>query len=130
LWELDGDGTAGDFSGVSWEVQHGHQLLDNGNLLLFNNGTGGFDGLSFALEFTLDESEHVASEIWNYDGNQSSFILGDVQRIGNGNTLVDYSMEGVIHEVTGNNTLVRTIEGGPFGYLDWRESLYGPPNRW
>jgi hypothetical protein len=141
LWNFAGDGS-GDFEGVSWHRQHGHQLLDNGNMLLFNNssdfggGTNPADGAaggifvatpSMALEFSLDESAGQAALVWSYDGRQSSNVLGDVERLPNGNTLVTYSTPGVIHEVTSSQTLVRSITLERTGYADWRPTLYGAP---
>ncbi len=136
LWDLEGD-SGGDFTGVSWSRQHGHHLLDNGDLLIFNNGggSGGFFGgeASLALEFALNGT--TASQAWSYDGNESSSTLGDVQRLSNGNTLVTYSNAGVIHEVDPSGNLVRSIaqsgnRAGTGGYSDWRPDLYGAPYRY
>ncbi len=132
LWTLEGDGNSGDFSGVSWSSQHGHELLGNGHLLFFNNGESGFGARSIAKEYALDEIAGVAHDIWNYDGAQYTANFGDVQHSAiNGNILVDYSLAGIIHEVDRLGNTVRTITvSSPLGYMDWRSSLYGPPNRW
>jgi hypothetical protein len=157
LWALEGDG-GGDFSGVSWDRQHGHHLLDNGNLLIFNNNgatggagaaasdgtddsdtpaSGGFfgGGNSMALEFAFSGSS--VSQTWSYSGGESSGTFGDVERLPNGNTLVTYSNAGVMHEVDSSGNLVRTITvggggggGGTGGYADWYEDLYNAPHRY
>jgi len=135
LWALDGDGDTVDgvsyLLGVSWSRQHGHHLFADDRLLIFNNGAGGFSsGESIALEFSLDENAGSASEVWRYSGGASSQTLGDVQKLGNGNVLVTYSNNGVIHEVSPSGTLLRTLTASGFGYSDVRGSLYGAPDRW
>jgi len=61
-------------------------------------------------------------------GNQHGDSLGDVQRLPNGNTVVTYSNGGVILELDASWNTVQTLKGG-FGYADWRQTLYGPPER-
>jgi hypothetical protein len=128
-WVLGG--AASDFSGdgAEWRRQHGHQLLSADRLLFFNNGDAG-DTSSIAREVELEPNTGIAKRVWAYDGGLSSAVLGDVQRLPNGNTLVAYSTAGMIHEVTPNGALVRTLEwpiGGAFGFVNHRPSLYGPP---
>ena len=135
VWALDGDGNTVDgvtyLSGVSWSRQHGHHLFADGSLLIFNNGEGGFGGgESIALEFSLDGNAGTADEVWRYSGGASSQTLGDVQKLTNGNVLVTYSNNGVIHEVSSSGTLLRTLTASGFGYSDVRGSLYGAPERW
>jgi hypothetical protein len=55
--------------------------------------------------------------------------LGDVQRLPNGNTLVVYSDEGDMREVTPDGDIVQILTAPMFGYASFRESLYGPPLR-
>jgi hypothetical protein len=132
-WALGGADS--DFADASWSRQHGHHTLDNGNILLFNNNRGGGfgGGSSLALEFALDEGNGTATEVWQYDGGASSMTFGDVQRLDNGNTLVTYSNDGLVHEVDPGGRLLQSTSWGSsrsIGYLDWRKSLYDPPNRW
>ena len=54
-------------------------------------------------------------------------MLGDVQRLPNGNNLVTFSTSGQIHEMTPSGTLVAKFTSTAFGYTEFRESLYGPP---
>lgn len=140
VWNLQGD-AGGDFSGVTWDGQHGHQLLDNGNILFFSNGgasrdeTDGSDGIfdiesSEALELSLDLSSAAAFEIWSCKGGAISLALGDVQRISNGNTLVTYSLAGKIHEVAPSKALIRSISVEGIRYTNWRPTLYGEPYRY
>ena len=57
----------------------------------------------------------------------SSNVLGDIQRLPNGNYLVTFSTTGQIHEITSSGTLVAKFTTSSLGYSEFRESLYGPP---
>lgn len=85
-----------------WLGQHYPVLLDNGNILLFDN-RGNFDlpgGGSRILEF--DPASMAI--VWQYRGTETrpffSAIRGDQQRLANGNTLITESDTGRIVEVT------------------------------
>jgi hypothetical protein len=65
---------------------------------------------------------------WFYEETQRSGILGDVERLPNGNTLITYSDTGVIYEVTETEDLVQSLTASQnFGYSSFRKTLYGPP---
>ena len=112
----------------SWQVNHGHHLLDDGTMLVFNNNTNGSpsDALEFKLSTTGILSATPVKEFAS--GRLTSNVLGDVQRLPNGNTLITYSTDGVILEVDPSWATVQTLTGS-YGYADWRETLYGPPPR-
>jgi hypothetical protein len=115
--------------GGTWMVNHGHQLLPNGNFLFFNNGamTG---GTSMAREYKLDSTTMMATSVWTYQASgANSPVLGDVIRLPNGNTLVTFSQGGLIHEVDSTGKLVMSLKTSGFGYTEFRESLYGAPPR-
>ena len=59
-----------------------------------------------------------------------SQVLGDAQRLPNGNTLVVYSDTGEMREVTPDGEVVQRLTAPhTFGYAKFRETLYGPPLR-
>jgi hypothetical protein len=127
-WVLGGDTSDFTGAGATWNREHGHQLLAPNRILFFNNNNNGAN--SIAREVTLDLTTMTATNVWQYDGNESSSILGDVQRLWNGNTLVTYSSAGVLHEVNESGTLLQTLSfsgGGTVGYMTKRPSLYGAP---
>lgn len=113
---------------VNWSVQHGHHNVSENEIVFFNNGTS---GPSTAVELQLMGMQ--ATRTWSYQtGNVSSFTLGDVQRLPNGNTLVVFSNAGEIHEVDEQGNLVESLSAGlsgAFGYIEARPTLYGPPPR-
>ena len=106
----------------------GHQfevLADS--LLLFDNGDT-YRMYSQVVEYQLDEVEYKADEIWSYrpDPDVYSFSLGDVQRLESGNTLVTFSNQGQVDEVSPDGELVWRLNmsiGGALGYLTHVDAL-------
>jgi len=108
---------------------HGHHLLDDGSFLFIKARY-----LPSVKEYKLTEtaSALTATEVWPYDQgtNLETYILGDVQRLPNGNTLIVYSTAGEMREISPAGDVVQTIVSErSFGYADFRETLYGPPLR-
>lgn len=133
-WQLGGDcegAAAGQdkCSAQSWNVNHGHHLLSDGSLVLFSNGVREGE-YSYVVEVDVTETEDSMSAaiIKDYEGTAASGILGDVQRLPGGNTLITYSDAGKIVEVDPDWQVVQTFSGS-VGYADWRPTLYGPPAR-
>jgi hypothetical protein len=131
-WQLggvcDGAPTGAHCSPQSWQVNHGHQLLDDGTFVLFNN-TETY-GAAHVLEFRLDNTSSAlaATLVHDYTGTAASATLGDVQRLPGGNTLVTYSETGQIVELDADWNQVQTFSLR-VGYSSWRPTLYGPPLR-
>lgn len=129
VWVLGGANSDFSGTGASWERQHGHHVLAPDRLLIFSNGAIG-TAPSVAIEILLNLTEMTATRVWEYEGGVRALIFGDVQRPDNGNTLVNYSNAGEIHEVDPSGSLVQAISwqlGGATGYSMKRQSLYGPP---
>jgi hypothetical protein len=145
LWVLNGG--AATFTGTTWQGgQVGLHVLAADRLLFFGNNSkilggvssqtslGGAGDGSLASELALDVSGNEASQVWSYKASPGiqNDVMGDVQRLPNGNTIVAYSTKGVIDEVDAGGTLLQewTWSDGPdFGYVEKRASLYGPPPR-
>jgi hypothetical protein len=131
-WQLggvcDGAPTGDHCSPQSWQVNHGHHLLDDGTLLVFNN-TDTY-GMAHVLEFQLANTSSALSAtlVRDYTGTAASSTLGDVQRLPGGNTLVTYSNAGEIVELDSSWNVVQTFSVR-VGYSSWRPTLYGPPLR-
>lgn len=96
-------GHSGSQNGM-WRKQHDPRLLENGNMLLFDNL--GDEGNSKVVEFdplTLDV-------VWQYsgisDGDFLSKTCGTSQRLANGNTLITESDGGRAFETTPDKRIV------------------------
>ncbi len=94
-----------------WRWQHQAQLLDNGNILLLDN-LGGNTEAPFLLDKSqvLEVDPRTQEIVWRYGGSDESpfftYLLGYVQRLPNGNTLITESTQGRIFEVTEQGELV------------------------
>jgi len=123
------------FTSNSLFGNHGHQLLDGG-ILVFKARMMP----SPVYEYSLTEGPGTVSSflIWSYTPTNGlgTTVLGDVQRLPNGNTLITYSEAGEMREISAAGELVRSFQVSSstgarrrFGYADFREILYGPPLR-
>ena len=121
---------AGDLLG-----NHGHHLLD-GSLIFIKARMN--PSPVFEYRLTETATSLSASQIWSYSPSDDTgtAVLGDVQRLPNGNTLITYSQNGEMREISPTGQVVQTIqtfsETGTrrsFGYADFRPTLYGPPPR-
>ena len=102
-----------------WTGQHDPHILENGNILLFDN-RGNFrkpEGRSRVIEFNPNTMELV----WQYTGTEESPLESDIrsysQRLANGNTLITESNGGRILEVNADREIVweyiNPVRGGP-----------------
>ncbi len=136
VWAMDGDGdTADDVpylqTGVEWKYQHGHHTLPDGNLVMFNNV--GETIHSFVRHFDIDGT--TAPQDWYYFGESITRVLGDVQQLSQGNLLISYATNTLIHEVAPDRSeggeVLRIIRmDDTASYISARTSLYGEPDRW
>ena len=72
----------------------------------------------------------TATRTWAYQGvGLNNNVLGDAQRLPNGNTMVDFSTKGTIRRSTPGERSEEIKTTTNFGYLQKRATLYGPPPR-
>ena len=87
-----------------WAYQHQPTILDNGNVLIFDNQEKG--RMSRILEFDPATREIA----WAYRGTGEngffSEVLGSQQRLPNGNTLITESCDGRVFEVAPDGEIV------------------------
>jgi hypothetical protein len=110
---------------ANWGGYHyGVELLPDNHLLLFANRAGGESGPSTVIEFDLDK----AAEVWRHESASYTAQYGDAQRLPGGTTLITYSNEGLIQEVSNTGQVLLSVTASPFlGYSTWLPSLYGSP---
>jgi hypothetical protein len=150
VWVLNGGVTGGPVSSFSdgaiiwFGGEHGFHILGLDDFVIFNNNSlrpagsstmwgdaiGDQSG-SQAIEVKLDLSAMTATETWSYKGTGlNDDVLGDAQRLPNGNTMVDFATKGTIREVDADGNLLQEIKTQTnFGYIQKRATLYGPPPR-
>jgi hypothetical protein len=75
-----------------FSAQHDAQILDNGHLLLFDNGWRHNPQHTRAVEYRLDENAKTATLVWSYDHDPETFApyTGSVQRLSDGRTFVGF----------------------------------------
>jgi hypothetical protein len=131
VWVLSGPTNDFTGDGSSWDTQHGIHVLGEDRLLIFNNASR--QSGSHAIEILLNLQSMTATEEWSFtDSGLYNQVMGDVQRLPNGNTLVAYSTTGVLLQVDANSQVVDEWTWplqGAFGYIEWRPDLYGPPEK-
>jgi len=145
VWLLNST-KANSFTGDTWKGgEHGIHLLGLDHLMIFNNnsknsmggtgtGSGGDGSGSIATELKLDLTAKKVTKAWTHkasDGTQND-VMGDLQRLSNGNTIIAFSTQGYLEEVDASGALVQTLDwpiGASFGYIQKRATLYGPPPR-
>ena len=87
-----------------WHRQHEPVILENGNLLVFDNM--GHDETSTVIEL----EPFTQRVVWSYEGDEEndfySALCGSCQRLPNGNTLITESLSGRAFEVAPNGDVV------------------------
>ncbi len=116
-----------DASGETALLSRPHQpeWTDEG-LLVFDNGERN-RGDSRVLQFDLDPEAGLAETTWSWspDPERFCFAMGDVQRLPDGSTLVDFSAVGILEQVSPEGEVLwRMTAESPslFGYADWLAS--------
>ena len=131
VWKLGGDHS--DFAlpdggtELFWH-QHEFELLDDDIIVFDNQRPEGGD--SRVVRYALDPGAGTASVVWEHhaDPRWHCPCLGDVHALPNSNTLVTWSAQGRIDEVTPEGELVWSLRAGGgkrFGYAIWRQTLSG-----
>ena len=97
--------------------QHDVRRLENGNILVFDNGNNHSPSISRVIEYDIDEIGKTLTLIWEYRNpyGQESLSMGSSQRLPNGNTLISWGniaglAGGKIMEVTHDNEIVLEIQ--------------------
>lgn len=110
LWRVGG--AEGEYQFVNdpdggFRKQHSPKVLANGNLLVYDNGTGHDPQETRAVEYRLDHSAHTATLVWEYRHVPAIYtgFVGWVERLANGSTWVGFSLAGRAVEVDGSGNV-------------------------
>ncbi|MDP1676779.1 MAG: aryl-sulfate sulfotransferase [Bacteroidota bacterium] len=81
--------------------QHDIRVLSNGNYTMMDNGNFHSPALSRAVEYKLDTVAMTATLVWQYrhTPDRYSWWMGNVQRLPNGNTLINWA-DGSLPKLT------------------------------
>ena len=103
---------------LNFSQQHSVQVLDNGNLLFFDNHRYLSPELSRCVEVSYDESNYSAEIVWEYILPAEMFTgsRGECDRLENGNTLITAGRTGHALEVTAENVIVWHLEVENMGF--------------
>ena len=114
-FEISGDPLDG------FSHQHDATVLDNGNILVFDNGNLRDDPVSRVVEYAVDEEAMTAELVWSYDDGRYTPIMGSAERLANGNTLIGWGQphDPAITEVTPDGEQVFAVSVPP-GQLVYR----------
>ena len=109
IWFLGGPNnefTFVDDSLNGFSKQHDVRRLQNGNILLFDNGNGHNPPISRALEYAIDNTNKTASLIWGFSHPEYlvGLAMGSIQRLPNNNTLINW---GTLHN---NGAIVTEVD--------------------
>jgi len=108
--------------------QHGIRRLLNGNVILFDNGNFHTPQVSRAVEYMIDETNKIATMVWEYKNTPSIYgnAMGFAQRLENGNTLISWgSTNPTLTEVKpdGSKALEISFSTGVFSYRAFKYSF-------
>ena len=128
LWRLGGP--MNDFTFINDPLngpnrQHDARRLENGNLMIFDNGDQRLTPYTRIIEYELDEENLIATLVWEYSHPDGYVSLnqGCAQRLENGNTLICWGgVTGygqIITEINENNDRVLEIEY-PAGWYSYK----------
>ena len=128
-WQLHGPDSDYEFPNPNdrFYGQHTAVQLDDGNVLLFDNGRGRPDAeggaYSRALELRLDEAAGTAVKVWEYRPTPDVYTMGrgSAYRLRNDNTLINFNNNGIhfVVEVDAAGNEVFRSDDLPL-HADWR----------
>ena len=100
IWRLGGANNEFEFIGDplnGFYNQHSVRVLGNGHYTIFDNGCLHNPPVSRALEYEIDTGKMTATLVWSYVENPPTyaFHMGNVQRLPNGNTLINWAVENL-----------------------------------
>jgi hypothetical protein len=117
------------FASGSARFQHQHQFQLRGNRLLVMDNDGAGNHVSRVLEFELDFTNKVATQVWSYTASPTvyTFVLGEPLRFDDGSTFINWSAAGQMERLNSAGTSIWKLNTGVgyvFGFHTLADSLY------
>ncbi|MCY7408867.1 MAG: aryl-sulfate sulfotransferase, partial [Chitinophagales bacterium] len=124
IWRLGGDSNQFTFINEPepFTYEHCARELENGNIILWDNGDWHSPAHSMAKEYQLDLENKTATLVWSYQPLTYQYnkaywwAMGSVQRLSNGNTMIGGGWDGSsspqsnFYEVTPTGKVVWELE--------------------
>lgn len=130
LWRMGGRNNEFNFNGDSgfW-LQHDVRRLPNGNITVFDNGNFHSPSASRQVEYQVDEVNKVLTRTWQFPLDASRFtnIMGNAQRLPNGNTIGSWAVLNKVTEVTPNGSVAIELKLGEWSYRAFRDTWVATP---
>ncbi len=134
VWVLGGAASTFEFAAGSARFLHQHQFDVVGNHIVVMDNDGSRGGQSRVIEYELDLTRGVATEVWRYVADPSvyTFVLGEPSRLANGDTFVNWAVAGQLERVTPAGESIwqlSTRAGYILGFHTLAPSLYPEEGR-
>jgi len=126
-WVFGGNSSTIEIDGNTF--LHQHQFQKTGDTFVVFDNEGGV-GESRVLEYDFNEDAGTAEAVWSYDADDPDiyvFVLGDVTRFDDGDTMVTWSIAGQIDRVDSSGEVLwklNTDLGYAFGFNTLTASPY------
>ena len=107
IWNMGENMPSGDVDighALDFSMQHSIKVLENRNLMIFDNGNDGNPMISRCLEISIEENDSILESniVWEYQlpDSLSSGKMSDCDRLPNGNTLLTSTHSSYVVEVS------------------------------
>jgi len=112
-----------------FDYQHSITRTGNSRYMLFDNL--GLNGRSRVLEFAINPVDFTATQIWSYVPDESIVapVMGNSNRLENGNTFVNFGLAGTIHEVSETGDLLWDYRVGTSNYRAFKVPYLNKPHQ-
>ena len=130
LWRMGGKLNQFDFGGdPGISLPHDIRRLDNGNITVFDNGNLHTPAASRQVEYEIDEVSKVLTNTWQFPAGNERFtpIMGNAQRLSNGNTIGSWAVRRQVTEVRPDGTIALELALDEWTYRAFRDTWEATP---
>ena len=121
LWHM-GKGKLNDFSFINdpyngFSHQHAPEELDNGNLLIWDNGINSIKNASRVCEYIVNENDLTATLVWSKEfTNLQANVAGNCMQINEEKFIAAFGSQGYIEEFMKDGSKVLSLDPGGLIY--------------
>ncbi|MFZ0547319.1 MAG: arylsulfotransferase family protein [Candidatus Promineifilaceae bacterium] len=131
MWRMGGAGNEFTFTNdIGFSNQHNINRLDNGHLLLFDNGNGHTPPHSRMVEYIVDEVTKTVTLYKMYPTGNDGFsvAMGNTQRLPSGNTMIGWGTQAKLTEIQSDGSVALEMLLGSISYRSFRFPWTGVPS--